>query len=104
MAQIKWANSAYDDLEEIGRFIALESTLQADRVVADIVDTPKMLIDYPEIGRIVPELSRKHIRELIYGNYRIIYFLNKDIANIIAIHHSARKFIKKDVIKRTKKI
>lgn len=27
----------------------------------------------PEMGRIVPELNKKQFRELLFGNYRIIY-------------------------------
>ncbi|UPT67006.1 MAG: type II toxin-antitoxin system RelE/ParE family toxin [Sphingobacteriales bacterium JAD_PAG50586_3] len=102
MAQIKWADSAYLDLEEIGRFIAQDSPLQADKIVTAIVSTPFLLIDYPEIGRIVPEVNRKNIRELIYGNYRIIYFLHKDVANIVAVYHAARKITRKAIVKRTK--
>lgn len=100
MAQIKWADAAYIDLEEIGRFIALDSTFQADKIVAEILKTPLMLADYPELGRIVPEVNRKNIWELIYGNYRIIYFLQKDVANIIAVYHAARKVTKRGILKR----
>lgn len=47
----------------------------------------------PHSGRIVPELSQKNIREIIKGNYRIIYSLKDDFTIIIlTIHHSARIF------------
>jgi hypothetical protein len=29
----------------------------------------------PEIGRIVPEINERQFRELIYGDYRIIYHI-----------------------------
>ena len=42
-------------------------------------------------GRIVPETNDKNIREIIKGNYRIIYFLSNDqAANILTVFHTAR--------------
>jgi plasmid stabilization system protein ParE len=45
----------------------------------------------PEIGRIVPEKNDRKIRELIEGNYRIIYqFESLDKVEILLVHHSSR--------------
>jgi len=38
-----------------------------------LIEKCEYLIDNPEIGRIVPELSDPQIRELIVKNYRIVY-------------------------------
>ena len=44
-----------------------------------------------KIGRIVPELKNNSIRELLLGNYRIIYRIVKiDLVDILTIHHSKR--------------
>lgn len=42
---------------------------------------------FPESGRVVPELNRKEIREVIIGNYRIIYRIREesDVGLIILI-------------------
>ena len=45
---------------------------------------------FSESGRIVPELNRKEIREVILGNYRIIYRIKEEIAEILTVYHSAR--------------
>ena len=40
----------------------------------------------------VPELERKDVRELIEGNYRIIYRIkSEEQIDIITVHHSARQ-------------
>jgi len=53
----------------------------------------------PEIGRIVPELEKKEIRELIEGNYRIIYRIKtKDLVEIVTIHHTSRDIYTRDLI------
>ena len=56
-----------------------------------MVDRTEILIDQPQAGRVVPEFESELIRELIEGNYRLIYKiegLNEII--ILRIHHSAR--------------
>ena len=48
----------------------------------------------PELGRIVPERDDLSIRELIEGNYRIIYHFdnNLDTVQILTVHHASRPF------------
>ncbi len=45
---------------------------------------------FPESGRIVPELKRKEIREIILGNYRIIYRIKGELVEILTVYHSSR--------------
>ncbi len=45
---------------------------------------------FPESGRIVPEINQHNIREVIFGNYRIIYRLQDDEVQILTVYHSAR--------------
>lgn len=50
------------------------------------------------IGRIVPEINIENYREIIYGNYRIIYEYNDKVVNILTVHHSARDLRKRGFI------
>jgi toxin ParE1/3/4 len=48
-------------------------------------------IDDLEAGRIVPEKGEESVRELIEGNYRIIYEVVSDnLIYILTVYHSAR--------------
>jgi plasmid stabilization system protein ParE len=50
------------------------------------------------MGRMVPEFSQKSIRELIEGNYRIIYRIkNKNQVDILRIYHVARLLRRKNL-------
>nr|MBK9652243.1 type II toxin-antitoxin system RelE/ParE family toxin [Bacteroidota bacterium] len=42
------------------------------------------------MGKQVPEFSWKDIREIVSGNYSIIYLLNDNAIFILRINHSAR--------------
>jgi plasmid stabilization system protein ParE len=43
------------------------------------------------VGRIVPELAIETIREIILGNYRIIYRIwEEEEVQVVTVHHGAR--------------
>ena len=51
----------------------------------------KVLIENPRLGRIVPEFNEESIREIIFGNFRIIYrIISEERTDILTIYHSAR--------------
>ncbi len=56
-----------------------------------LIQRVDQLIEFPESGRIVPEKKEPEIRELIEGNYRIFYRLQKEKITILRIHNAARK-------------
>ena len=91
MVEIRWTDFAIENLIHIGDYIEQDSVKYAEIVVNKIFDTTEILEQYPFAGRMVPEFSKKHIRELICGNYRIIYaIVSEDAVDILTIHHSAR--------------
>lgn len=91
MAKISWSNLALDDLRDIYYYVAQDSEKYADRLMDKITRRVDLLANFPKMGREVPEFKEELIRELIEGNYRIIYriSLEGDIG-IARIHHSAR--------------
>ena len=45
---------------------------------------------FPESGRIVPEIGDEVLREVVHGNYRIVHRLGSEAVEIITVHHGAR--------------
>ena len=65
-----------------------------------LIERTDLLEQFPFIGRIVPELKTRTVRELIEENYRIVYrIVNKNLIHILTFHHS-RKKINQSQIKR----
>ncbi len=75
--KIIWSPLAIDRTTEIAEYIAQDSPSAATKWVAALFDKAQLLKTSPQSGRIVPEIHREDIRELIYGNYRIIYMAGK---------------------------
>ena len=91
MVQISWLHEAKQDLKEIFEYIALDSTIYASLQIDRIYQKVEILKTQPQIGKQVSELERSDIRELIVGNYRIIYrVLSKTQIHILMVHHGAR--------------
>ena len=98
MVKIVWTELSIDDLKDIFDYIAEDSKRYAQITVNKIYLKVQLIINNPFIGRIVPEINEKNIREIISGNYRIVYrIINENQADILRVYHSAR-LLKKDTI------
>ncbi|MBA4408567.1 MAG: type II toxin-antitoxin system RelE/ParE family toxin [Bacteroidota bacterium] len=91
MVEIIWTDNAIQDLNEIGDYISLDSTKYAERTVSTLFDAPSILFNHPRAGKVVPEFASQAIRELILGNYRIIYrIVNYTRIDILTVHNCSR--------------
>lgn len=93
MAQIlSWSFRAQRQLWEICDYIAEDDPDAAEDFAANVMELVEGLLEYPRIGRSVPEYARDDIRERICGRYRIIYrLLDEHEIEIAVISHSARR-------------
>lgn len=90
MASVFWAVGARRDLRDIIEFISRDSTIYAVATSERVLDATERLREFPQLGRIVPEYEDPSIRELIVGNYRIVYRLRRKQVVIAAISHARR--------------
>ena len=89
---VKWSVPARNDLKQIHDYIANDSKYYAQNVIQEIVAKTETLTEFPEIGRTVPEISDRKIRELIVYSYRLIYEISVAGIEILAIIHGRRNF------------
>ena len=90
MGKIIWAPSALKDIESIAQYIARDSVDQASLFISRVIEMTDQLEDFPQSGRIIPEIKNGNCRELIYGAYRIMYRINKREIWITGVVHGAR--------------
>jgi toxin ParE1/3/4 len=91
MVKLIWTDQAIADLGDIADYIAENSEKYAKLTIEKLFTRPDILKNYPHAGRIVPEKNEETLRELIEGNYRIIYeIISADQINILTVYHSAR--------------
>ena len=85
--KIQWSPLAVDRVSEIAEYIAQDDPFSAETWVRSVFDRVKQVKDFSKSGYYVPEIKRKDIRELIYGNYRIIYRIEKNRVSILTVRH-----------------
>ena len=93
MTAVFWTPGARDDLQGID-YIANDSVYYAGVVADRIVQAMGRIKDFPESGRVVPELNRVDVREVLWRSYRIVYRLTSDHvqAHVLTVFRSERLF------------
>ena len=91
MAKIIWTKKSLKDLKSIFDYVSIDSSFYAARFITRLVLRVDQLEIFPESGRIVPEKEDPSIREIIEGNFRIFYRIQRGNITILRIHNAARK-------------
>jgi len=92
MSRLLWTEPAVADLDSIHAYISRDAIVYADAVILEILNAVERLVDFPESGRFVPELDDDQTRELLVGNYRVLYEVDFDRVSILTVLHGARDF------------
>jgi plasmid stabilization system protein ParE len=85
--KILWSLLAIERTTEIAEYIAQDNHSAATRWVETLFAKVQLLKSSAKSGRIVPETHREGILELIYGNYRIIYRVEKTKVSVLTVRH-----------------
>jgi addiction module RelE/StbE family toxin len=87
--KIKWTIRALNDLHGIYEFIAKDSRRYAQVQVENIQNAALNLTSFSLMGRIVPEFPHLSYREILVGNYRVIYRFEEEqsLVIIMAVAH-----------------
>jgi len=87
---LAWSPEAIEDIESIATYIERDSSWYARAVASKIVETAETIPEYPEMGRVVPEVGDASIRERFVYHYRIIYRVEQERVLIAAVIHGSR--------------
>ena len=90
MAEVRWTPQALDDLEAICLFIARDAPSVAAVFAQRAFAATDRLAEFPRSGRTVPEINNRDVREVILGNYRLIYRMRSGDVQVLTVHPAAR--------------
>jgi toxin ParE1/3/4 len=91
---IIWTLPAKYDLRDIHEYISKESTFYAHKVIDTIIESVDPLIEFPKMGKIVPEINEPNIREILVYSYRVIYEIVGEEIQVTTVIHARRDFEK----------
>ncbi len=90
MVNINWTNESQFWLKEIFDYIAEDNKKMAQKVISEIYEKVQILKTFPNIGYKYFENSEEDIRILLYGHYRIAYFIKDDKnIDILGVFHGS---------------
>jgi toxin ParE1/3/4 len=92
VTRIVWAPQALDDVAAIRYYLSRSSAEYANIIVELIVSAVDRLERHPRSGRIVPEVGDPSLRKVIVRDYRIVYRVRREVAQILTVFHGARLF------------
>jgi toxin ParE1/3/4 len=90
VTRVIWTRQAVEDVEAIKAFVARDSERYAGLLAERLVAAVDRLELFPHSGRMVPEVGDNSLREVIYGDYRLVYRLKAESVEIVTIYHGAR--------------
>ena len=83
-------------LDGIYEFIARTSPYYAQRTIERIINRGKQIATFPQSGVKVPEYNNPRIRQVLEGDYRIIYHIEPDKITVLTVIHGARDVFREE--------
>ena len=94
MTHLIWAASAAEDVREVIAWLIERDAAGAARsLLANVDDEIRRLEQFPESGRVVPELGRENItryREVVIETWRALYTVTAENITILVFIDSRR--------------
>ena len=87
---MRWSVRAVERWTEIVTHIAIDRPEAAARSAERVLEMTDGLADPPLRGRRVPESKHRAVRELLLGEYRILYRVASGEVEIINVRHGRR--------------
>ena len=95
--RVTWSPLADAQVDDAIEYIARDHPMAALEWLERVLDAARSLATFPDSGRIVPELQRDSIREILVSPYRVMYRRSEDLVEIAAVRHEAREFDAKEI-------
>ena len=85
--KVIWSPNALDQVIKVAEYIALDNSMAAQKWIDEVFDKAKQLESFPFSGRLLPELPNSIYRELVHGNYGIIYKIKAASIEILTVRN-----------------
>jgi plasmid stabilization system protein ParE len=94
VTRLVWTAEAIGDVEAIRDYIGRTSPRYGALTAARLIQAMDPIRQFPESGRIVPEVNRREIREVIFGAFRVVYRfrVDRDLAEVLTVFRATRRF------------
>jgi len=95
---VVWTRRAFQRLLEVEEFIAKDNPVAALSHTERLLSEADKLGLFPKMGRMLPEIPGSDLRELVIGNYRIVYRAHHETIQILTVFESHKLLPEQEVL------
>ena len=95
--RVAWTEQAFRRLAEIEDYIADDDPEAALAWTGRLLERAELLAEFPGMGRRVPEIPLAPFRELILGNYRLVYRVRAGVVEVLTVFEAHRLLPRNDL-------
>lgn len=95
--RVLWTQESLLRLDQIERYIARNNPERSVRFIEMLMQKGESIADNPDKGRVVPEYGDARVRELIVGNYRMVYRKKQNHIEILTVFEGHRLLRKEEI-------
>lgn len=92
--KVRVSARALADLTAIQAYVSTDNPTAASALVSRLMRRVRALEVFAHLGRPVPEWSDPAVRELIEGNYRIVYQVGGQTVDVITVLEGHRRLVR----------
>lgn len=89
--KVVWSPLALERVNEIADYIAEDDVQTARVFLIDVFGAVERLQNFPNSGRVVPEVKRPNIREIVFKGYRVIYRVERKRVSVLTVRHGRQR-------------
>jgi len=83
--RVRWSPRAKRELERIDEYIVVDNPKAAIRWIERLRARMRQAAKMPRAGRKVPEIDHDRFREIIVGNYRVVYWIGEGVVEVVTV-------------------
>lgn len=88
--KLTWSPLAIDRVLEIARYISSDNPDASQRWVTELFDRVDRLRRFPGSGFTLPDIPSGPYRQLLHGDYRVVYRVEETRILILTVRHGRR--------------
>ncbi len=89
--KVVWTTTALRRASDIAAEIGLDDPDRARSFADQLFRQIEALAEFPQLGRVVPEVGKSHIREIFFRQFRIVYGVQRSQISIRTIRHTRER-------------
>lgn len=87
MPKVIWTEKCLQRIEEICEYIELDSISGSNKFANKIFSKEELIRNNSRIGKIVLDYGIEEYRQIIVGNYRLVYRIDEISIQMITVRH-----------------